>query len=128
MLCSFGAMLLIDLFALHFSTIAVIAPAFVIILVIMTLLKNAWKNKYVQAILRGLKPCTIGIILATGCYMVLNNCFGISDGGVLHLRTIMLTAVLAAVYFGLRKVNQKGISPIGLILLSACLGAVVYAI
>ena len=110
------------------ATIAVIAPAFVIILVIMTLLKNAWENKYVQAILRGLKPCTIGIILATGCYMVLNNCFGISDGGVLHLRTIMLTAVLAAVYFGLRKVNQKGISPIGLILLSACLGAVVYGL
>ena len=55
------------------ATIAVIAPAFVIILVIMTLLKNAWENKYVQAILRGLKPCTIGIILATGCYMVLNG-------------------------------------------------------
>ena len=94
----------------------------------MTLLKNAWKNKYVQAILRGLKPCTIGIILATGCYMVLNNCFGISDGGAIRLRTIMLTVVLATVYFGLRKVNQKGISPIGLILLSACLGAVVYGI
>lgn len=29
------------------------------------------KNKYVQAVLRGLKPCVIGIVLATGIYMVL---------------------------------------------------------
>ena len=36
-------------------------------------LKNAIKNKYIQAILRGMKPCVIGIVLATGVYMVLKN-------------------------------------------------------
>ena len=36
-------------------------------------LKTALKNPYVQAILRGLKPCVIGIVLATGLYMVFSN-------------------------------------------------------
>ena len=42
----------------------------------MAVLKAALKNPYVQAVLRGLKPCIIGIILATGLYMVLHNCLG----------------------------------------------------
>lgn len=62
------------------ATLAVVLPSFLIILLVTALLKTALKNKYVQAVLRGLKPCVIGIVLATGIYMVLGNCFGkISD-------------------------------------------------
>jgi len=56
------------------ATLAVVLPSFVIILLVMAVLKTALKNQYVQAILRGLKPCIIGIILATGVYMAVNNC------------------------------------------------------
>ena len=52
------------------ATLAVVLPSFIIILLVMALLKTALKNRYVQAILRGLKPCIIGIILATGCFMI----------------------------------------------------------
>ena len=38
--------------------------AVVAFILIMILLKTALKNSYVQAVLRGLKPCIIGIILA----------------------------------------------------------------
>ena len=58
------------------ATAAVVLPSFVIILLIMALLKKLLKNPYVQAVLRGLKPCMIGIILATGVYMILHNCLG----------------------------------------------------
>ena len=58
------------------ATLAVILPSFFILLLITSLMKTAWKNKYVQAVLRGLKPCVIGIVLATGAYMLLGNCFG----------------------------------------------------
>jgi len=57
------------------ATLAVVLPSFVIILLVTASLKTALKNKYVQAVLRGLKPCVIGIVLATGIYMVLGNCF-----------------------------------------------------
>ena len=48
------------------STLAVVLPSFIIILLVTALLKTELKNKYVQAVLRGLKPCVIGIVLATG--------------------------------------------------------------
>ena len=46
------------------ATTAVVMPSFFIIILITALLKNAIKNPYVQAILRGMKPCVIGIVLA----------------------------------------------------------------
>lgn len=108
------------------ATIAVILPSFVIILLIMVLLKTALKNKYIQAVLRGLKPCIIGIILATGCHMVIKNCIPLVSGGVFDIRAFVITALLAIMYFGSRKVLKKGLSPIMLIIISACLGTFVY--
>ena len=109
------------------ATSAVILPSFVIILVIMVLLKKILKNPWVQAILRGLKPCIIGIILATGAYMILNHCFTSLKDFSLDLTATLMTLGLALVYFGSRKVLKKGISPIGLIGISAVAGMIVYA-
>ena len=49
------------------ATLAVIFPSFSIILLVVAiaLLKNALKNKCIQAVLRGLKPYVIGVVLAT---------------------------------------------------------------
>ncbi|MBQ7644228.1 MAG: chromate transporter [Spirochaetales bacterium] len=109
------------------ATSAVILPSFVIILVIMVLLKKILKNPWVQAVLRGLKPCIIGIILATGAYMILNHCFTNLREFSLDLMATLMTLGLALVYFGSRKVLKKGISPIGLIGISAIAGMIVYA-
>ena len=110
------------------ATSAVVLPSFVMILVIMVLLKKALKNPWVQAVLQGLKPCVIGIILATGAYMILNHCFTNIREFSLDLTATLMTVALALVYFGSRKVFKKGISPIGLIGLSAVAGIVVYAL
>ena len=50
------------------ATTAVVLPSFIVILLITSALRTVLKNSYVQAVLRGLKPCIIGIILATGLY------------------------------------------------------------
>ena len=101
------------------ATAAVVLPSFIIILLIMVLLKKLLKNPYVQAILRGMKPCIIGIILATGLYMILQNCVDSSIQFSLNTTAIIMTVVLSAVYFGSGKILKKGISPIGLIGISA---------
>jgi chromate transporter len=44
------------------------------------------------------------------------------------LRAPLIAAVLALIYFGSRKVLKKGISPILLIVIAACLGVGVYGI
>lgn len=111
------------------ATLAVILPSFLIILLLMELMKSALKNPYVQAVLQGLKPCIVGIILATGVFMILKNSLSAgAQGPVLQTRAAVLTAVLAAGYFGARKMRKGGISPITLILLSAVGGMVVYGI
>ncbi len=103
------------------ATVAVVLPSFVIILVITALLRTVLKNLYVQAVLRGLKPCIIGIILATGVYMTFNH-------AIVDWRAGILTLVLALVLFGSRLLWKKKLSPILLILLSAGLGMVVYGL
>lgn len=110
------------------ATFAVVLPAFVIILLISTLLKTIMMNPYAQAVLRGLKSAVIGIILATGLYMIFHNCFGSARGITADMTVILLTVMLGAIYFGSRKFLKKGISPIGLIVLSAVAGILVYGI
>ena len=109
------------------ATLAVVLPSFIIVLLITALLKTLLRNPHVQAVLRGIKPCMIGIILATGAYMIFKNGIIIEDGA-LSLRPLILTAVLALVYFGSRKLKKGGISPILLICLSAVAGIAAYGI
>lgn len=108
------------------ATLAVVLPSFLIILLVTALLKTALKNKYVQAILRGLKPCVIGIVLATGVCMVLKNCFGTLKAPAVHVQAILITMLLFAAKFGCARLMKKKLSPILLILLSACLGMIVF--
>ena len=110
------------------ATLAVVLPSFLIILLVTALLKTALKNKYVQAVLRGLKPCVIGIVLATGIYMVFGNCFGAFSALKVNLRAVMVTAILAASKFGYQHCKKKKLSPILLIVIAAMVGVIVYGI
>lgn len=110
------------------ATLAVITPSFLIILLITALLKTALKNKYVQAVLRGLKPCVIGIVLAAGIYMVLGNCFGAISAIQVNVRAIILTVILVASMFGYKHLAKKKLSSILLIVISAIAGMAVYGI
>lgn len=109
------------------ATAAVVLPSYFVILLITASLKTALKNPYVQAVLRGLKPCVIGIVLATGVFMILKNGAVTGEGGLL-IRPLILTVILAAVYFGSRKIKKGGISPILLICISAAAGIAAYGI
>ncbi len=110
------------------ATLAVVLPSFLIILLVTALLKTALKNKYVQAVLRGLKPCVIGIVLATGIYMVLGNCFGTISAIKVNLQAIIITALLVASMLGYQHFARKKLSPILLIVISAIVGMAVYGI
>ena len=105
------------------ATLAVVLPSFFIMLLVSTLLAAVIKNKYVQAVLRGLKPCVVGIVLATGIWMTAKNFVPGFD-----LRAIVLTALLAAISPLWKKFRKKKLSPIALIAISAVLGMVLYGI
>ena len=109
------------------ATVAVVLPSFLIVLLVTVLLKTLLKSPYVQAVLRGIKPCMIGIILATGVYMIWKNGIVLQENSLL-LRPLILTIVLGTVYFGSRKLRKGGISPILLICLSAAAGVAAYGL
>ena len=110
------------------ATVGVVLPAYLIILLVVGIMKNAVKNKYVQAVLRGLKPCVGGIVLATGVYMVIHNIFPMSDGIAFRIPDMIITGILAAIMVCWPKVRKKKLSPIALICVSAVLGMIVYGI
>ena len=112
------------------ATFATILPAFAIILVIMAVMKRTVKNKYVQAVMRGLQSCVIGVIAATGFHMLYLNAFRPVMEGETDARPLVVAAALALIYFGSRKVlkNRKGISPLLLIGISAVFGIIVFGI
>ena len=110
------------------STTAVVLPSFLIIMLVTVLLKTALKNKYVQSVIRGLKPCVIGIVLATGIYMVLKNCFGTISAIKVDLLAMIITIILVVSMVGYKQITKTKMSPIALIVLSAMIGIVVYGI
>jgi len=107
------------------ATFAVVLPAFVIILLVMSILKKVMGTPFVQAVIRGLIPCIIGIILATGAYSVLKQCFFTGSEFVPDIKSIIMTVLFSVIYFGSRKIKKKGISPIALIGLSMIAGIVI---
>ena len=110
------------------ATFAVVLPAFLIIVLILAVFKNFMGNRVIGALLGGLKPCVIGVILATGVFMSLGTLFSLPESFAPDWRAVGLFAVLGALLLFGKKLLHKKITPITLILISAVLGIVVYGV
>jgi chromate transporter len=108
------------------ATVAVVLPAFLIILAVVAVMQHFLKNPVVKALMGGLKPCVVGIVLATGGYMVLSNVTAGLSG--VDWRAAAITGALVAVTLLWKTVTKKKLSPILFIVISAVAGIVVYGI
>ena len=114
-----------------FATLGVVLPSFVIILLIAAALHSLMKYAGVNAFLAGVRPCVVAMILATACTMGLSTLGGfttVSGGFAPDVRALAVFALLGILHFAYKKKTQKAPSPIGMILLSAVLGAVLWSI
>jgi len=109
------------------ATVGVVLPAYLVILLVIGILKNAVRNKYVQAVLRGLKPCVTGIVLATGLSMVLRGSLPL-EGGSWYIPGSVITVILLILPPVFHKTTKKPLSPILLICISAVLGIIFYSL
>jgi len=109
------------------ATFTVCLPAFAIILILSMILKNFLDNKYVKAVLVGIKPCIIGIIFATGVHMIVENCISKGWNPILNWQTWLIMVLLLAAMYLYKKFRNKNMSPIMLIGVSACLGMILFA-
>ena len=104
------------------ATGTVVLPAFLIILLVTRVMDRFLKNPWVKAIMRGLVPCVVGIIIATGLTMLLGTLWADSAA---DLRALAITALLGAGLL-ITKLLKKDLSPTALILLSGVLGVIFY--
>lgn len=109
------------------ATFGVVFPAFAIMLAVVSVMKNFINNKHVQAVLKGIRPCFIGIVLATGIYMVIRNIFGLVYAISVDWQALLITVVLFALSFGYQRIREKDFSPILLIVCSAGMGIALYS-
>ena len=94
------------------------------------ILKNFKENRYVQAFLNGVKPIVIALVMSVGVMMVI-KCFYTNFGtfnvaptfDFVSLGLMIGLIVLKLVY---KKVLNKNLSPIMLIVFSAAMGILIF--
>lgn len=107
------------------ATAGVVFPSFVIILIVTILFQSILKKNSIQAMLKGVKPCLMGIILATGVSMAVSNCI-IDTSFHIEPAACIIFLFLTAVTISYHTVRKKHFSPIMLILLAAICGVIFY--
>ena len=104
------------------ATLAVVLPAFIIILVVVAIMDKFLKNPWVKAVMNGLKPGVIGVILATGLFMIYSNAM---PANTPDWKALVITGIIAVLSIGSRIIRKKKISSIPLIGISAALGILI---
>lgn len=97
------------------ATIGVIFPAFIIIILVVKVLSSVMENKYFKYIMDGAILAVVGIILATGLYMLMEN----NNTVELFISLILLISLLII------KFKKIKLNPIKFICYSAMIGVIV---
>lgn len=113
------------------ATIAVVLPAFIIIIVLMSILKKLLHYAGVKAFLSGIRPVVIGLIIGTGISLLLTVILGFEKLGseiVFDWKSLVIFGIIAITSITLKKTKKITLSPILLIVISAVLGIILYGI
>ena len=113
------------------ATLGVVLPSFIIILIIATLIRNFMKYAGVKAFLSGIRPCVVGLILATAITMFMSTAIGFSGIGdtlTTDFNGIIIFAILILISIVAKLAFKKKPTPILMILISAGLGMLMYSL
>ena len=113
------------------ATLGVVLPSFFIILLIATLMRSLMKYEGVKAFLGGVRPCVVGLILATAITMFMSTAIGFKNLETalsVDIKGLIIFALLIAIAMVTKLVFKKKVSPILMILISAGLGIAMYSI
>ena len=111
------------------TTLGVVLPSFIIILLIAAIIKNLLKFAGVKAALAAIRPAVVAMITATAFTLFLSVVIGTSKIGTavqFDWKALVILAIVVAVSFSWKAWRKKAISPILLILFSGALGVAFY--
>ena len=113
------------------ATLGVVLPSFVIILLVASVFTKLLKYAGVKAVLGGIRPAIIALILGTALTMLLSLGFGVKNirsEPAVDFRALALFVFIAAISFTYSKLKKKAFSPILLIVISGALGILIYGV
>ena len=111
------------------ATIGVVLPSFLLILLVAAVLRQMLRYRGVRAVLSGVRPVVVALILSTALTMFLLLTFGvgrIGDAPTFSLPGLSLFVFLFAIALLWRRLRRRPISPIFLILFSGLAGIVLF--
>lgn len=113
------------------STLGVILPSFIIIILVAIILSKFLKNRFVKGALNGVKPVIVALICATAIVFFVK--MALFQGNALFSQSISFNRVGVTLLFSLaalaiiyKIIKKKSLNPILLLLLSAGLGIVLF--
>ena len=92
------------------ATLGVVLPSFIIILIIAALIRNFLKYKGVQAFLGSIRPCVVGLILATAITMLMSTLFSFKniDSTVIpDIKGLIIFFIIAVAAAVTKKIRKK---------------------
>ena len=112
------------------ATLGVVLPSFIIILMIASVFTHLVKYNAAKAILSGIRPAVIALILGTTLTMFVSLVLGIKNINSsfnFDFKAFLVLTVISLLSFGYFKWKKKTVSPILLILISGALGILLYS-
>ena len=119
------------MFGSFIATLGVVLPAFIIILIIAAAFESLLKYAGVKAVLSGIRPCVVAMILSAAVTMALSSLFGVinaQSGFSADIWAIVILIILAVINLIFSRLKNKKLSPIMIIVISAILGIVFYGV
>lgn len=114
------------------ASLGVVLPSSIIILLVSIFFTNFLKRPKLQGILKGIRFCVMGLVLATGFLIgaqaVFNDLFTYSSISIrdIDIKAIGILLIMCSLLVLNKKYFKKEISPILIIVYSAILGVIVY--
>lgn len=114
------------------STIGVVLPSFIIIILIAKIISKVEKSTFLSNIMQGIKPIVAALVMSTGL-ILLYNClvynFDINNLKLsINVVSLITFIIIFLIYIIFKKILKHNISAITLIIISALLGIIISTI
>ena len=113
------------------STIGVILPSFIIILIVALIMSKFLKNRFVKGALKGVRPIIVALIASTTIIFFLK--MALYQGNALFSQTIVfdraavtMLLVLGTFAITYKRIKKRSINPILLLFISALMGIIIF--
>ena len=114
------------------TTVGVVLPSFVIILIVAACIKNLLKYPPVKTFIASMRPALGGLIVSVAVTMALTVFFGIDTVSSINLsfdwRTLVVFAVVMAIPIIWKRIKKKEFSSILLVVISGIIGMLLFGI